>query len=97
MRNDLNALAIFVTAKERAGIERAVLSNAFAKNEFNKTLYAKFIEVVTQQEILLNLFKTVASKSFNTLYAQTSNDVSFNEVDKMRKIAQQKEKHNACV
>lgn len=92
MRNDLNALAIFITAKERAGIERAVLSNTFAKNEFNKALYAKFIEVVTQQEILLNLFKTVASKTFNTLYTQTSNDVSFNEVDKMRKIAQQKER-----
>lgn len=92
MRNDLNALAIFITAKERAGIERAVLSNTFAKNEFNKTLYAKFIEVVTQQEILLNLFQTVASKTFNSLYTQTLHDASFEEVNKMRKIAQQKER-----
>lgn len=90
-RNDLNALSIFITAKERAGIERAVLSNTFAKDEFSKPIYAKFIEVVTQQKVLLNLFTTVASAEFNNLYLKTIQDQSFEEVNKMREIALSKD------
>jgi methyl-accepting chemotaxis protein len=86
-RNSLNALSVFVTAKERAGIERAVLSNTFAKDSFDKVVYSKFIEVVTQQSVLLNLFETVASEELNVLLKTYTSDESFQKVEKMRRIA----------
>lgn len=90
-RNALNAFSIFVTAKERAGIERAVLSNAFAQDKFSRAIYAKFIEVTTQQKVLLNLFTTMADPKFNTLLAEFSKDPSFVQVEQMRQIAQSRD------
>ena len=38
IRNMLNSFILFISAKERAGIERAILSGTFAKNKFNAFL-----------------------------------------------------------
>ncbi len=90
-KNVLNSQVLFITAKERAGIERAVLSAVFAKDQFSKGLYYKFVSVLSQQKVLLNVFQNSASKEIIAKFDQLRSDPSFDEVNKMRKIALSKE------
>ncbi|WP_283949403.1 methyl-accepting chemotaxis protein [Sulfurimonas paralvinellae] len=91
VRNDFNSLVLFISAKERAGIERAVLSAVFAKDRFNRATSAKFASLVSQQKTLLNLFLHVSTKHINDLYKKASSDPSFAEVEKIRQLAFSKE------
>jgi len=43
-------------AKERAGIERAVLSATFGANKFKDGMFAKFIRLVSEQDACINAF-----------------------------------------
>ena len=51
----------FLLAKERAGIERAVLSSAFSKNQFNEGMKNKFIALVTEQKTYFANFNAIDS------------------------------------
>lgn len=46
----------FLKSKERAGIERAILSGTFGANKFAEGMYAKFITLVAQQDAFMNDF-----------------------------------------
>jgi len=87
IRNLSNSLILFISAKERAGIERAVLSSTFAKDKFSQFLYYKFVSVLSQQKALFNLFTTSATKNIKEKYINIKKDPSFTEVERMRKIA----------
>ena len=87
IKNEMNSMVLFITAKERAGIERAVLSGVFARNSFTPFLRNKFISVVSQQKVLMHLFKIIASNKTLKHYKQISNNISFSEVERMRNIA----------
>jgi len=87
IRNLANSLILFISAKERAGIERAVLSSTFARDKFNQFLYYKFVSVLSQQEALFNLFETSATKNIKEKYKNIKVNSSFAEVERMRKIA----------
>ncbi len=87
VRNEMNSMVLFITAKERAGIERAVLSGVFARDAFTPFLKRKFISVVSQQKVLLHLFKTTADNKILRFYTQISKEKPFLEVEKMRNIA----------
>jgi len=52
LRTNFNSIAVFVTSKERAGIERAVLSGVFAKDSFNRATIAKFASLVQNKKHL---------------------------------------------
>ena len=52
----------FLQGKERAGIERAVLSNTFSADIFAKGMFVKFIALVTQQDTYFDNFNQFASK-----------------------------------
>jgi methyl-accepting chemotaxis protein len=91
MRTSFNSFVIFISAKERAGIERAVLSGVFAKDEFSRAAYGKFKSLESEQNTLLNLFYHVADNETKTLYAKTIKDPSFEEVERMRNIAKSKQ------
>jgi len=91
IRNLSNSFLLFITAKERAGIERAVLSGAFAKDKFTHFLYFKFVSVVSQQKVLMDLFKASASKDVLNKYNEIKQNPAFKEVDRMRKIALSKD------
>jgi len=54
----------FLLAKERMGIERAVLSAVFAKDKFNNSLLRKFISLISQQKAFLKTFSIIAPKEF---------------------------------
>ncbi|MCK5110789.1 MAG: nitrate- and nitrite sensing domain-containing protein [Arcobacteraceae bacterium] len=85
--NDLTAFYNFLMSKERAGIERAVLSNAFARNKFLPGMKKKFIVLMTEQNSFLKSFKANAKDSFLKFYEKTVQGVAVNEVQKMRDTA----------
>ncbi len=87
IRNEMNSMVLFVTAKERAGIERAMLASVFARDSYTPFLHDKFISVVSQQKVLLHLFKTTANSKILQYYKQISSNVAFSEVERMRNIA----------
>ncbi len=92
LRNLMNSLVLFISGKERAGIERAVLSGAFSKDRFDKFLYSKFISVLAQQKAFFHLFEVTANEKLKKFYDKTRSEPAFLEVSKMRKIAQSKRK-----
>ncbi len=87
IRNNMNSLVLFITAKERAGLERAVLSVVFAKDEFTENLKARFVALMSLQDTVLNLFQNTANPDFQKLIRDTSKSKSFLEVNRMRNIA----------
>ena len=87
VRTNFNSIAVFISAKERAGIERAVLSSVFAKDTFTPKTAAKFASLVAEQNALTNLFIQTASPKIRSLYQKTSSDISFKEVQKYRDLA----------
>jgi len=91
MRTSFNSFTIFISAKERAGIERAVLSGTFAKDTFSRAAYGKFKSLVSEQNTLLNLFYTVADDKTKSLYKEVLKDPSFAEVERMRNVANSKQ------
>lgn len=87
MNNLINAFVNFLSAKERSGIERAVLSSTFSQDAFAPGFYEKFIGLLNGQEIFTNKFLFIAPVELKSFYEDSmkSNDVA--EVDRMRKIA----------
>ena len=77
----------FLMAKERAGIERAVLANTFSRNHFAKGMKEKFIKLVTEQGAFTQSFISSANKKFIKKYNSIVNSNSFKEVERMRLIA----------
>jgi methyl-accepting chemotaxis protein len=53
---DITAYYNFLMSKERAGIERAVGSNIFAKNSITPSLYLKFLTLINEQNSYINTF-----------------------------------------
>ena len=84
---DLNAFYNFVMSKERAGIERAVLSNSFARNKFLPGMKDKFIKLITEQDSYMQSFKTSASNKVLSFYNKTLQGDAINEVNRMRNLA----------
>jgi methyl-accepting chemotaxis protein len=91
IRTNFNSFVIFISSKERAGIERAVLSGVFANNTFTRNSFAKFSSLAAQQKTLLNLFYHVSTKEIRQWYKEAQEDPSFAQVEEMRNIAFSKE------
>jgi len=62
LTTELNAFVNFLFSKERAGIERAVMTGTFAKDSFPDGYYAKFINLTSEQEVYISRFLFLASK-----------------------------------
>ncbi|MCK6262296.1 methyl-accepting chemotaxis protein [Vibrio sp. ZSDE26] len=80
----------FLQGKERAGIERAVLSNTFAKDEFGEGMLVKFISLVTQQETYFSNFYAFTNSSNRAFFDQQIQSPAINEVETMRQVARSK-------
>ena len=87
IRTYFSSYVIFISAKERAGIERAVLSGVFAKDSFDMKSFAKFSSLASEQKTLLNLFLQTTSKNLKENFLQLQKDPSFLEVNRLRAIA----------
>ena len=84
---DLLAFYNFDMSKERAGIERAVLSNSFARNKFLPGMKDKFIKLITEQDSYIKSFKKSASQKMINSYNSNMNGKIIDEVNRMRNIA----------
>lgn len=90
MTNETVAYYNFIQGKERAGIERAVLSNTFAKDEFGPGMLVKFISLVTQQNTYFSNFSVFTNQENQQYYEQQMTDKSIQEVNKLRSLAESK-------
>ena len=84
---DFNAFYNFLMSKERAGIERAILTNTFARNKFLPEIKKKFIALITEQNAYMSSFKSSSNIGFLSFYNGTLKGKTINEVNRMRKIA----------
>jgi len=83
----LAAYANFLKSKERAGIERAVLSVVFAKDNFAEGMFAKLITLISEQHSYADSFLALANDEMISLYNKKMQDYSVLEVQKLRNTA----------
>lgn len=77
----------FLQGKERAGIERAILTGTFAADKFNQGMYQKFIRFLSEQNTYFYSFNAFTNNENKNYFLQKQNDPSIKEVTKLRKIA----------
>jgi len=86
MSTSLHAFANYLYSKERAGIERAVMTGTFVKNSFLEGFYAKFIKLMSEQDVYMQRFMFLASKESVAFYNNTLVGRTIDEVNRMREI-----------
>ena len=83
----LNTYTNFLKAKERAGIERAVLAGTFASNKWKPGFYAKFITLLAEQKTYIDASMATATPYIKEFYQKTMSDPVITQVQKMENIA----------
>ena len=78
----------FLQGKERAGIERAVLSNTFSRGHFADGLQTKFITLVSEQNVYFNTFNAFTNQENQRFYQQQLDNATVREVIRLRAIAE---------
>lgn len=86
----LDSYSNFLKSKERAGIERAVLSGTFAANRFGDGVFARWVTLVAEQDAFLDAYLSMATEESKALYQSKMNSPVISEVNKMRDIARAK-------
>ncbi|MEN8303138.1 MAG: methyl-accepting chemotaxis protein [Campylobacterota bacterium] len=86
----LDTYTNFLKSKERAGIERAVLSSTFAADKFGKGMFSKWITLVAEQNAFLDSSMSMANEDIKSFYKTTMNSPAIDEVNAMRNIARTK-------
>ncbi len=86
----LDAYTSFLKSKERAGIERAVLSGTFAADKFGDGMFAKWVRLVAEQDSYLDSFLAMATSDAKDFYKNKINSPVVAQVNEMRDIAQAK-------
>ncbi len=84
----VTAYYLFLQGKERAGIERAVLSNTFGADQFKPGMFEKFVQLVTLQTIYLQDFEAFAGDVQVQFYRRAMEDDSVSKVMEYRALAQ---------
>ncbi len=87
MARRIAAYDSFLQSKERAGIERAVLTNTFAKDEFSAGMFQKFSTLVAEQNTYMELFLSLATPEMREFNEEIMSAPQVVEVERMRKLA----------
>ncbi|MDH5382903.1 MAG: nitrate- and nitrite sensing domain-containing protein, partial [Cyclobacteriaceae bacterium] len=77
----------FLQSKELAGIERAILSNTFAKGSYAPGAYNRFSRLLSSQETYLDVFISSISKEQAGFYKEKMSNETIAEVENTRAIA----------
>jgi len=85
------ALYNIAYAKEQAGIERAVLSNVFARGAFSPELFTRYIKLGTKQNTYMKSTYSVATPEFKKVLDQFVQSKESREVKRYRGIAENSE------
>ena len=80
----LDAYTNFLKSKERAGIERAVMSATFAADAFKDGVFAKWIRLVAEQDAYLDASMAMASDAVKDFYHKTMNSPAVKAINTMR-------------
>ncbi len=88
--NSTKAYLLFLLSKERTGIERATLNNAFSANKFNPGMFLIFSSLITEQELFMKEFNYYSSEDKINYISSKMKESSIGEVNKMRAIAIEK-------
>ncbi len=83
----ISAYVNLLRTKEKAGIERAVMSNTFGVGRFEEGVYNKFISAVNGQDIYLSQFLSFAATEQREFYKNKLQGQFIDETARMRKIA----------
>jgi len=86
----LDSYSNFLKAKERGGIERAILSAAFAAEKFGEGMFAKWLKLVAEQDAYLDSYLSMATEKSKTFYKNKMDSSVITEVNSMRNIAIEK-------
>ena len=93
VRTNFSSFILFISAKEKAGVERAILSGVFAIDKFTLDSFAKFSSLAAEQQTLLNLFINTANNKIKSEFKHIQKNSSFLEVQRIRNIALLKNKN----
>ncbi|GAB4350091.1 MAG: methyl-accepting chemotaxis protein [Gammaproteobacteria bacterium] len=77
-------------AKERAGIERAMLSNAFGADRFLPGVYERFLSLLAAQTAFLKNFDALALPEQKRFFTEKVRGRFVDEVERMRRLAMAK-------
>ncbi len=83
----LDGYTNFLKAKERSGIERAVLSATFGADKFLPGMYTKFITLLAEQNAYIDAFKAIAPFKYIKYYEKVMSSPVVKEVTRMENIA----------
>jgi len=83
----LDGYVNFLKAKDKAGIERAVLSAVFSADKFDDGLYTRFVLLLASQDTYMDAFLSIAPKEMTEFFYSVMDAPVVQEVEKMRKIA----------
>lgn len=86
----LDAYSNFLKSKERAGIERAVMSATFGAGKFTEGVFAKWITLIAEQDAYMDAFLAMATDESKNLYKTKIDSPVIAEVNTMRDIAKAK-------
>ncbi len=87
IRSHLIGYVNFLQGKERAGLERALMSKTFAANLFAEGDFDRFSALVSEQNAYFNMFETLASPKQVSFYEQKMSAPVIDEVQRMRAMA----------
>ncbi|WP_295022838.1 methyl-accepting chemotaxis protein [Sulfurimonas sp.] len=83
----LEAYSNFLKSKERAGIERALLSGVFGADRFDDGVFVKWTSAVAEQNTFLDIFLSIANDKSKELYKQKINSPVLAKIEEMRAVA----------
>lgn len=83
----ISAYANFLLGKERAGVERAVMSNTFAVDNFEPGIFDRFSTLVTEQDTYNRVFLSFANADQKAFFEDKMSSAVVKEVQKMRDVA----------
>ena len=87
LTNMANAYANFLQAKERSGVERAVLAAVFGADAFAPGMYEGFVSLVSVEETYLNVFLSFATQSQTDFYSSKLGSETVREAKRLRRLA----------
>lgn len=81
------AFSAYLQMKERAGIERAVLSSTFGNDGFKPGVFTRAVKLMSEQDSYGERFRALATADQNTSWQQLQQQAEIKEVTRFREIA----------
>jgi len=82
-----NGYAIFLRAKDRVDLERAILGQAFTRDRFEPGQFVQFTRAVAEREVLTETFLKSVSENEVAIFNSTVQGAVIEEVDRVIQIA----------